>query len=547
MAPLPSEQVKQASIFFYILVGINLLNYVDRGIIPGATIEFNQFIQDDLNTDQPDLYLGLLQSAFIIGYCVASAYFGNAVHYHPPFYLCAIGLSIWCVSVFMAGSAYYAGSYIYLFCARVLSGVGEASFQCSMPPWMTRYAPEGKAGSWLSIFYTAIPVGTALGYVYGAAMAGSIGWQWAFWIEGMAMVPFIIMLSYNYNLYPKESELLREEKQLVAEKEESERRRKSNASLNSNNDSISGRSREESIDAPLLKIEHNDDSPTLKDELLAVMKSPVWLTLTLGYAAQTATLIGLSTFGSPFIMALGFFDSETDASSTFGVMISVAGLVGTPIGGFLVDYYRRKANGKSTSLDTNQKTEKDSDDIGNLAEDTLTTVEVARELKAVLSVVTVCSWIGTIIMCSLYEVYNKWLWLMMVATGCAIIFATMPGISYACMSSVERENRAISVAFMTVIMHLLGDVPSPIIVGLIKDELAPNCIGDDDNVATTDECRDDANGIRLTMFLATLWLLWTCFFFMMAWTVARYHLKKIAGADADSFTNKKNDNLNPMF
>ena len=99
------------------MVGINLLNYVDRGIIPGATIEFNQFIQDDLNTDQPDLYLGLLQSAFIIGYCIASAYFGNAVHYHPPFYLCAIGLSIWCVSVFMAGSAYYAGSYIYLFCA----------------------------------------------------------------------------------------------------------------------------------------------------------------------------------------------------------------------------------------------------------------------------------------------------------------------------------------------------------------------------------------------------------------------------------------------
>jgi hypothetical protein len=30
---------------------------------------------------------------------------------------------------------------------------------------------------------------------------------------------------------------------------------------------------------------------------------------------------------------------------------------------------------------------------------------------------------------------------------------------------------------MVVFMHSLGDVPSPILVGLIKDTLAPGCVG----------------------------------------------------------------------
>ena len=36
--------------------------FIDRGIVPGASIEFNQFIQDNIDTDKPDIYLGLLVS-----------------------------------------------------------------------------------------------------------------------------------------------------------------------------------------------------------------------------------------------------------------------------------------------------------------------------------------------------------------------------------------------------------------------------------------------------------------------------------------------------
>jgi hypothetical protein len=36
---------------------------------------------------------------------------------------------------------------------------------------------------WLGVYYTAIPVGTAVGYVYGAHVANSsLGWAWIFWL-----------------------------------------------------------------------------------------------------------------------------------------------------------------------------------------------------------------------------------------------------------------------------------------------------------------------------------------------------------------------------
>ena len=52
-------------------------------------------------------------------------------------------------------------------------GVGEAAFQCIVPPYVEDFAPPGAKTLWLGVFFTAIPTGTALGFVYGAAVASS--------------------------------------------------------------------------------------------------------------------------------------------------------------------------------------------------------------------------------------------------------------------------------------------------------------------------------------------------------------------------------------
>ena len=55
-------QASSPKFLFFLLVIVNLLNFIDRGIIPGAITEFNLFIQDSINTDSPDVFLGFLVS-----------------------------------------------------------------------------------------------------------------------------------------------------------------------------------------------------------------------------------------------------------------------------------------------------------------------------------------------------------------------------------------------------------------------------------------------------------------------------------------------------
>ena len=44
-------QASSPKFLFFLLVIVNLLNFIDRGIIPGAITEFNLFIQVSINTD----------------------------------------------------------------------------------------------------------------------------------------------------------------------------------------------------------------------------------------------------------------------------------------------------------------------------------------------------------------------------------------------------------------------------------------------------------------------------------------------------------------
>ena len=42
---------------------------------------------------------------------------------------------------------------------------------------------------------------------------------------------------------------------------------------------------------------------------------------------------GLSTFGSAFMMGLGYFNTESESSTIFGALICMSGIVSTPLGG----------------------------------------------------------------------------------------------------------------------------------------------------------------------------------------------------------------------
>lgn len=70
---------------------VNFINYVDRGIVPGAYNSISAFITETTGSSQTDTLLGVLQSAFIVGYSAASVGFGHLVHAYPPFRLMTAG------------------------------------------------------------------------------------------------------------------------------------------------------------------------------------------------------------------------------------------------------------------------------------------------------------------------------------------------------------------------------------------------------------------------------------------------------------------------
>mmetsp|Transcript_7142 Transcript_7142/g.24037 ORF Transcript_7142/g.24037 Transcript_7142/m.24037 type:complete len:306 (-) Transcript_7142:43-960(-) len=113
------------------------------------------------------------------------------------------------------------------------------------------------------------------------------------------------------------------------------------------------------------------------------------------------------------------------------------------------------------------------------------------------------------------------IFLVTLGVGAALLLACTPGINVGIMLAVPEANRAFAIAINNFLMHAFGDVPSPIIVGYLKDTWAPGCSGDDDSVATSEDCRDDKAGLRLTVFFVFAWLVWSVLFFGAAWAAAQ--------------------------
>eukprot|EP01036_Dinobryon_divergens_P002532 gene2532-3327_t len=98
------------------------------------------------------------------------------------------------------------------------------------------------------------------------------------------------------------------------------------------------------------------NAPSVLEELSEVMRKPIFLCLVAGYAAQTASVMALATFCSSIVMGLGYFNTEMTASSAFGAVISLAGLVGTPLGGLWLDkqikHNRMRSENRTVTLRT---------------------------------------------------------------------------------------------------------------------------------------------------------------------------------------------------
>jgi MFS family permease len=180
MGRLPSPRAALA-----ILTGLNFLNYVDR-FIPAAILPT---IIAELHIT--DAQAGRLQTLFILTYALISPAIGWLGDRGSRFRLAGLGVFVWSAATFASGLA---PTYFYLVLARALIGVGEASYTVVTPSLLSDFYPTSKRGSVLAVFYAAIPIGSALGYVMGGQIAAHFGWRYAFFAAGLpgAVLAFVL-------------------------------------------------------------------------------------------------------------------------------------------------------------------------------------------------------------------------------------------------------------------------------------------------------------------------------------------------------------------
>ncbi|CAM9487979.1 unnamed protein product, partial [Phaeothamnion confervicola] len=634
-----------------------------------------------------------------------SLVFGHLVHFVNPFRLVGVGLSVWTVAVLLSGLAYHLpqtpGAYAFLLLARMLSGAGEASFLCIVPPFISDTAAPRQRGLHVALFYAAIPVGTASGYAYGAVVANSrLGWGWAFAFEfggksvgvqrtrggsypvcdssaraafqafimaPLAAICFLIPASRFKPAPPASLPPASTEPLLASSRRESLSAAAAAASpesppllgaLHGNPVKavggvatawrgvateqkgsplrrISSNERSAAADADceassgLLELDAYEDAgggsngngggngnsngrrvrryrnrsrsnsngnggyggsngggeyggscgggdngngglgpaasacdgvrQSWLAEAQAVLSSRVFVCILLGYASYTAVTVGLSTFGSSFLVGLGLFSSEQRASVVFGVLVSLAGAIGTPLGGRIMDRC---------------------DPDGRLADEE----KLQMALGQALIMVTLAACFVLLAAATATALVP---FLAALLCGCFFLFGSTAAINTGIMLSVPTANRSLALAVNTLGIHALGDVPSPIIIGALKDWLAPHCApctrggafgvlfgggggfdggsngsggdgggrsgraadgsfgggggsGDgwsgggeawQDDLGCgpgSDACSAERGGLQATLLLTSSWLLWAVAFLTLAFEVQRKALRKPA-------------------
>jgi len=173
----PQVAVRFADRGLLVLTVINLLNYLDR-FIPSAVLP-QMKASGIVSTD---FQLGILAPGFVVVYMLAAPAFGYLGDRRSRTRPIAIGVALWSLATVWSGLS---RSYWELFASRAAVGIGEAAYATISPALLADYYPPARRGRIFAIFYMAIPVGAALGYVVGGVVSQAWGWRAAFFVAGI--------------------------------------------------------------------------------------------------------------------------------------------------------------------------------------------------------------------------------------------------------------------------------------------------------------------------------------------------------------------------
>ncbi|MGB0063850.1 MAG: MFS transporter [Terracidiphilus sp.] len=283
MPTLTSKRLHPAVATVALLLALNLLNYIDRYILAGEV----QPIQHEFHvTDQQ---MGALGTAFFVFYMLAApltGWLGDRFRRKP---LIIAGATLWSLATL---AAIWIHSYTTLYFRQALVGIGEATFGIFAPAVIADFYAERERNRVLSIFYVAIPVGAALGYLAGGQIGSHWGWRTPFFV--CALPGFLVAALYAW--------IGREPQRGASD-----------------------------------RIRHSLNRNTVK----GIFTNPAFLTATLGLAALTFAMGGISWWMPEFLRRSAGMSLGT-ASLTVGASTVVDGILGTLVGGWIAQVWLKR-------------------------------------------------------------------------------------------------------------------------------------------------------------------------------------------------------------
>ncbi|PWU12221.1 MAG: MFS transporter [Verrucomicrobia bacterium] len=429
-APLPGARGA-----LLLLLLINLFNYIDRYVLaavvdplkeslfghPGATGSSSlDALQEWCSTHlgfKPELALiGMLSMAFMVIYMAGAPLFARLAERRSRWGLIAVGVGLWSLA---SGASGLAGTFWALLLTRCFVGIGEAAYGPVAPALISDFYPVKIRGRVLAWFYMAIPVGTALGFALGGAVAGSkIGevgarllgihaesWRWAFY---MVVLPGLALAAACFFV-----------------RDPVQSRRSADIPVRSNVDSLPGTELSKNVAA-----DKNVRAPVRWGDYLVLLRTPSYVLCTLGMTAMTFAIGGIA-FWMPYYLKHRP-GSAGQVEVIFGGIVCVAGLVATLLGGIAGDKLRARISG------------------------------------SYFLVSGIAMLVGFPFMLAMLRAPFPLIWPLIFATCFCLFFNTGP--TNTILANVSSPSlRAGAFALNIFITHAFGDVVSPVIIGLLSD------------------------------------------------------------------------------
>jgi MFS transporter, Spinster family, sphingosine-1-phosphate transporter len=358
-----------------LLTALNLLNYVDRSVL----FAVQPLVQSELQLSNAQV--GYLTSAFLLFYMVAAPFVGPLADRYSRKFIIIGGAIFWSALTLLTAVTH---TYTELLIRHTLVGIGEATFVTIAPTFVADLFPEEQRGRILGVFYLAIPVGTAAGYLLGGHLSTHHGWRFPFYIA--AAPGFLLALAVIFLREPERGGF-------DTEKETPER-----------------------------------------GTLTGLGSNAAFWTSTLGMAAMTFALGGIQVWMPTFLSRARGYSLES-ANFVFGIIIVIDGIVASLAGGWLGDYLLPRMKGAYYFVS-------------------------AASMALGVPLMIVALFVPGPIMIPAIAVAAFFL-----------LFNTSP-LNAAVLNSVDARIRATAFAVSLFVYHLLGDVPSPTLMGYVADKIS---------------------------------------------------------------------------